>query len=362
MHEKSHARLVAYGVAVLATAITLFVRLLLWPVLGDAVAHMFFFPAVMIAAYYGGFAPGLLSTVLGALAANYFFTEPRYSLQIKNLNAAIALPLFVLVGTIISGLCEVLHRARRATIADERRRADETLRETEERFQQLAENIHEIFWIRDAQNDRLTYVSPGVEVLWGITPPELYANPTLWFERIHPDDRQAVMESWRHRKRGEFTTLESRLVRPDGSIRWIRSRAFPITKENGTITRIAGLTEDITERKRAEEVLRAAEARFRALIDHATDAILLVDRAEGTILDVNCQACGSLGYTRDELLGKTVFDIDPTLTVAQREQYLARQGSEDTIVFDTRHRRKDGSTFPVEIRLRSMIVDGRQCN
>src|SRR6266403_1119745 len=98
MPERGRARLIGYGVAVLAVAVSLLLRWLLRPALGDAVPHMFFFPAIMVAAYYGGFAPGLVSTVLGALVANYFFTEPRYSLQIKNLNAAVALPLFVLVG------------------------------------------------------------------------------------------------------------------------------------------------------------------------------------------------------------------------------------------------------------------------
>src|SRR5205823_7632771 len=133
-------------------AVTLLVRWLLWPVLGDAVPHSFFFPAVMIAAYYGGFGPGFLSTLLGALAANYFFTEPRFSLQIKSLNAAVALPIFVLVGVIISGLCESLHRAQRRIVAEERRRSEEALRETEERFRKLAENIHEIFWIKDVRD------------------------------------------------------------------------------------------------------------------------------------------------------------------------------------------------------------------
>src|SRR5205085_2559163 len=157
MTERPHARLVAYGLAVLATAVTVLVRWLLWPVLGDAVPHMFFFPAVMVAAYYGGFAPGLLSTLLGALAANLLFTEPRYSLQIKSLNAAVALPLFVLVGVIISGLSESLHRARRRIVAQERQRAEEALRGIEERFRQLAENIHEIFWMMDARGERVIY-------------------------------------------------------------------------------------------------------------------------------------------------------------------------------------------------------------
>src|SRR5262245_5041385 len=98
MHETPRARLVAYGVAVSVTVAVFAARLLLRPVLGDAVPHMAFFPAVVIAAYYGGFWPGLLATLLGAVAANVVFTEPHYALRIKSLNAAAALPLFVLVG------------------------------------------------------------------------------------------------------------------------------------------------------------------------------------------------------------------------------------------------------------------------
>ena len=141
----------AYGVAVLATAACLLIRWPLRPVLGDAVPHLTFFPAVMIAAYFGGFWPGLLATILSAVAANYFFTEQGRSFHVTRVDDVAALILFVLVGTIISGLCESLHRARRRLVAEERRRAEEALRETEERFRQLAENIHEIYWMMDAR-------------------------------------------------------------------------------------------------------------------------------------------------------------------------------------------------------------------
>ncbi len=120
MNENRRARLVAYGVAVTATAVTVIVRWLLWPVIGDAVPHQAFFPAVMLAAYYGGFWPGFLATILSALSANYFFTPPYYSLEIKSLNAAVAMPLFVLVGSLISALCESLHRTRHRLVAEER--------------------------------------------------------------------------------------------------------------------------------------------------------------------------------------------------------------------------------------------------
>jgi len=119
-------RALAYGVAVLATAASLFVRWPLWPVLGDAVPHMTFFPAVVVGAYFGGFWPGLLATILSAVAANYFLTQQlrSFHFSVNDLTAAI---LFVLVGTIVSGLSESLHRARRRIVAHERQRAEAQL-------------------------------------------------------------------------------------------------------------------------------------------------------------------------------------------------------------------------------------------
>src|SRR5947209_5729231 len=104
MHESPRARLVAYGVAVLAPALSLLVRWPLWPVLGDAVPHMTFFPAVMIAAYFGGFWPGLLATFLSAAAANFFLTGQLRSFHISSANDIAALIIFTLVGTFISAL------------------------------------------------------------------------------------------------------------------------------------------------------------------------------------------------------------------------------------------------------------------
>ena len=349
MHENPRTRLGAYGVALLATAVSLLVRWPLWPVLGGTVPHMTFFPAVMIAAYFGGFGPGLLATFLSALAANYFLTEPLDTFGIKGVNAAIALPLFVLVGAVISGLSESLHRARRRIVADEHRRPEEALREAEERFRQMAENIHEIFWLTDAPGDRVIYVSPGYEEVWGRTCRSLYEQPFSWIEGIHPDDRGGAIALSEQVRRDVFEFREFRVVRPDGSVRWVSSRAFPIRDQAGNVSRIARLAEDITERKRAEEALRRSEERFRTFVDHATDAFFLQDD-RGVILDVNRRACESLGYTRDELVGKTPLDFDPDVTPALLEELGRRLDAGETVAFDSRHRRKDGAVFPVEVR------------
>src|SRR5262249_23247040 len=112
MPERARGRLLGYGVALLATAASLLIRWPLWPVLKDAVPHMTFFPAVMVAASFGGFRPGLLATVLSAVAANYFLTKQLASFQVTSANDLAAVILFVLVGTLISALCESLHRVR----------------------------------------------------------------------------------------------------------------------------------------------------------------------------------------------------------------------------------------------------------
>src|SRR6266542_3932767 len=154
MYETRRTRLFAYGVAVLATAVTLLVR---WPldvVLGDRVLDMAFFPAVLLAAYFGGFWPGLLATALSSLAATYFLVHPLFSLEITTVQDAVALTLFVLAGTVISGLSEALHRSRRRLVASERR------------YAVTLASIGDAVIATDTQA-RVTFLNPAAEALTG---------------------------------------------------------------------------------------------------------------------------------------------------------------------------------------------------
>jgi PAS domain S-box-containing protein len=120
---------------------------------------------------------------------------------------------------------------------------------------------------------------------------------------------------------------------------------------------------DIDDRKRAEATLVETETRFRTYIDHATDAFFVLDFEKGTILDANRQACENLGYPRDELIGKTVFEFDAGLDPEWLNRNIRpRIEAGESVTFETRHRRKDGSVFPVEIRARAFQTGGRTVN
>ncbi len=140
-----------------------------------------------------------------------------------------------------------------------RRQAENALREREELFRQMAENIHEVFFVRDVKQNRMIYISPAYEKIWNRPREELYTNPRAFIEAVHPDDRRRVIAAVRRQNEGDFFDQEYRVVRDEGAIRWIWARSFPVYDENGELYRITGFVEDITRRKHAEQALYAAK-------------------------------------------------------------------------------------------------------
>ncbi len=157
-----------------------------------------------------------------------------------------------------------------------RRYAETRLRESELRFRQLADNIESVFWLRDLQRSSTLYVSPAYERIWQRSCPQIYDYPDDWFEAIHPDDRPRVLAAIEQASSGVSIEVEYRIIRPDG-LRWIHDRAFPVRDEQGNITRLAGLAEDISERKHVEAALRASEAALRASQERLNDILQSLD-------------------------------------------------------------------------------------
>ena len=141
----------------------------------------------------------------------------------------------------------------------ERARFEQALHDSEDRFRQLAENIQEVFWITDVSTGRMLYVSPAYETIWGRSCQELYDSQHAWEDSLHPEDRARVIEATHTKQtRGDYAETY-RVVRPDGAVRWIRDRAFPVRDPDGTVVRMVGTAEDITAARLLEEQLRQSQ-------------------------------------------------------------------------------------------------------
>lgn len=126
--------------------------------------------------------------------------------------------------------------------------------ESEQHFQQLADHIRELFWLTDINKKSVIYVSPAYETIWGRSCKSLYAEPMSFIDAIHPEDRERILQSIVRQKDGPYAE-EYRVIQPDGTVRWVKDRSLPIQDHNGDTYRVAGIAEDITEEKLAQELL-----------------------------------------------------------------------------------------------------------
>lgn len=231
--------------------------------------------------------------------------------------------------------------------AVERKRVEESLRENEERFRQLAEHIREVFWMTTADGSQVIYTSPTYEEIWGRSRRSLYDHPEEWLEAIHQDDRGRVAAAYSADRLAEGGFDEEyRIVRPDGGLRWIRDRGFPIRDQQGEVYRIAGIAEDVTERKETEETLR----RQAELLDLTHDAIFVRDWNSKAISYWSRGAERMYGWSSAEALGKVSAGLLATefpQPLDEIERQLLRWGRwEGELV----QKRRDGSAIVVDSR------------
>jgi PAS domain S-box-containing protein len=191
----------------------------------------------------------------------------------------------------------------------ERKIAEKALRESEERFRQIAENIREVFWLFDCQQQRVLYVSPAYEQIWGRSRETLYQRYAEWGESIHPDDLLHAQESFGHILKGaEGVPREYRIIRPDGAERWISDTGYPIKDKNGKIVRITGIAEDITERKLTKEELRRQKERLAVTLRSIGDAVIATDRS-GLVTLMNPIAEKLTGWPETVAKNRTLSEV-----------------------------------------------------
>ncbi len=168
------------------------------------------------------------------------------------------------------------------------------LRDSEERFRQLAEHIREVFWVYGIMEERLLYVSPAYEEIWGRAVHNFQERPLDWLEAVHPDDRPRIQAAHAAKLEAGRLDEEYRIVRPDGAVRWIWDRGFPIRDAVGHVYRIAGLAEDITTRKLAEDQSRRQQVELAKM----SRLSLAVELASNLAHELNQPLAAIVAYTQ----------------------------------------------------------------
>ncbi|HET7379638.1 MAG TPA: PAS domain S-box protein [Gaiellales bacterium] len=226
-----------------------------------------------------------------------------------------------------------------------------SLRESERRLAAAQQVARVGWWERDFLTGRVALSDEACRI-FGVQPVDLPQWHDRWLGSLHPDDRaRAAAASEAAVRGGPRYDVEYRVVRPDGMVRVVHSQGDVTWDESGRPVRQFGALQDITELRQAEDDLRGSEARFRTFVDHAMDGLFLHDEHQ-TLIDVNRQACDSLGYSREELIGMRPREFDAGLDKASIARVGERVSAGETVTFETLHRRKDGTVFPVEIRIR----------
>lgn len=239
----------------------------------------------------------------------------------------------------------------------ERKQMEAVLRESEQRFRQLMNNIEAVFWITELDNQQPVYISPGYQKIYLDDPNQLYHDFSRWQKFIHPEDRALVHAELLRRERGKLGTIEYRIQRSDGTLRYLLDRTFSIPDDNGRMLYIAGITVDITERKvaelallrayddlearirertdelrfandalkeqiqereRVEEELVTSQRRLQALFDNVLDAIVLIGD-DASIIDVNPAAVLLFNSPREKLLNRNIWDVLPALRIPKAQ-------------------------------------------
>ncbi len=264
-----------------------------------------------------------------------------------------------------SRMLELAEKSRRALLGalEDEQRAMASLRESEERFREMAASIDEVFWMTDTAQKRILYVSPGYEKIWGRHCAELYANPDTWAGAIVPEDRARVLAAAATKQTAGEYREEYRIQRPDGTIRWIHDRAFPIKDAAGLVHRVVGVAVDVTERKQLEEQFLRAQ-RLEAIgtlaggVAHDLNNILSpVMMAAGLLKD-------KLTTPHDlSLLGMVESSAQRGAAIIRQLLMFSRGVAGERVIVQLRHLLKEmigimRETFPRDIAIVEVIPSG----
>ena len=236
----------------------------------------------------------------------------------------------------------------------QRKQAENALRESEEKYRSLVESSEDSIYLVDRNCNYIFLNNRHLDRL-GVQSNQIIGKG---YNTFHSPEES---EDFAKRIKTVFKTgkPQSYEYRSQRDNRYFIRTLSPVTSPDREINAITVISKDITERKRSEEALRESENRFRILVEHSVDAFILHD-LDGRILDVNQHTCDSLGYTREELLGLYVYDIDQYVAPSKHMEVWEAMVPGEPITLEGVHKRKDGTTFPVEVRLGVFESGGRK--
>lgn len=235
---------------------------------------------------------------------------------------------------------------------------EDTLKENKERFQLIMETIDEVFWMADVPIERMLYISPGYERVWGRTRRSLYENPRSFIEAIHPEDAERVIAALAVERTRQPFNHEYRVIRPDGTIRWVWDRGFPVRNQMGTVTHFTGVAQDVTERKLAE-----AERNIASVAFESQDGMVIAD-ADCVILRVNKSFTDITGYSAEEAVGHKTNLLKSGYHDEQFYQSMWEILNRlDYWAGEIWNRRKDGAVYPEWLTITAVKAeDGKITN
>ncbi|MEA5574872.1 PAS domain S-box protein [Anabaena sp. UHCC 0451] len=258
--------------------------------------------------------------------------------------------------------------SERQAALKELKQAEIALRNSEERFRQIAENLPEVIWMTNIEKSEIIFVSRQYEKIWGRTLENLCQQPITWVTAIHEDDRERVIKAIPNQiTPGEYDE-EYRVIQPDGTVRWIRDRAFPIANDQGLVYRIAGFAEDVTERKEAEAELQQLNEELEARVEQRTTALqesqamlqLVLDTIpqrvfwkddQSVIRGCNRIFAEDVGQTPEKIIGSDPYDISATCEEVdfylECDRHIMTTGESQMHIKETMHK-PDGSLMWIE--------------
>ncbi len=302
-----------------------------------------FYPPLVVAALLGGFVPGAVATALSCLAVVILIPLLAEETFPADSPHVLGVLVFLVNGCVISGLAEAMRRAQaRALLAQDKTEYQEIARG-------FFENSPSAMIAVDAASGRIVQANGNALRLWGYGAEEFLSKSLSDLILSEEAEQTRLRRESLASGAGEPVKFEQRFLRKDGSLFWGEIVVSGLKDAAGRIHTLLSSTIDVSERKHADEALQKESRKWLALLRNASDGVHVLD-VHGTLLEGSDSFFKMLGYERAEIIGKHVTVWDAQWEGAEMDKVLEQQFAKaGRFEFETRHRRKDGSIFAVEI-------------